>query len=90
MSFTNQEERQLLAHLENKGNPHVLTPSQIGIKNSDDIVEGKTNKYALPYTMPANIKQNLIDFGFIPADFNTANMSTTQVFDLLFKIVSTR
>jgi hypothetical protein len=86
MSFSSLEERQILAHLENKSNPHALTATHIGLKTTDQLSEGKMNKYALPYTLPASLKQDLIDSGYqLPS--STSNMSTTQVFDLIFSML---
>jgi len=89
MAFTNNEERQILAHINSKGNPHSVTSSHIGLKTTDDLTEGKTNKYALLYTMPPELKQQLLDAGYTLPD-NLSNLSVIQVFDILFKLLVSR
>jgi hypothetical protein len=89
MSLSSLEERQILAHLKNRNNPHALTSTHIGIKTSDSITEGTVNKFALPYTLPEDLKQDLRNAGYSIPD-NTTNMSTTQVFDLIFNLLVAR
>jgi hypothetical protein len=86
MSFTTLEEKQILAHLSNTGNPHKLTKTSIGLNSTDDLREGDVNKFTQLYTLPPEIKQILIDQGHSLPD-STSNMSVGETFNLIFNLI---
>jgi hypothetical protein len=86
MSLTNQQEHEILAHISNNQNPHNDTMSQLGIKTSDDIVEGIINKFAIPYSLDPAIQLALENKYGIP--INLYKASTSEVFNLIFDLLS--
>jgi len=46
MALTPEQEAQIIAHLNNKSNPHVLTMSQVGLTSTDNLPEGHINLYS--------------------------------------------
>jgi hypothetical protein len=86
MGFTNQQERELLAHIQSASNPHRTTFTQTGINTTDDLIEGHTNKFSTPYTIDPEIKNNLEErYGI---DINLYRASTTEVFNLIFDLLN--
>jgi len=85
MSFTVQQEREILTHIKSLNNPHQITTSQVGLNTSDELVEGRTNKFAAPYTIDPHIKEVLEQRYGIVIDLDSA--STTEVFNLIFELL---
>jgi len=85
MSFSSQQERAILAHVSNSNNPHQITSSQVGINNTDDMVEGAENLFSAPYTLDPVLKEALEQKFNIEIDLHEA--STTEVFNLIFDLI---